>query len=231
MRLQNPHVLCFFALILIRAAPFTTKVKRSLDGDGLWHDLRVPAEELRPANTLTIGQCFNWRQAGADCWVGVLDHDVIAIRCKRRSRLGHRIFVVRNTILGQCRMCAPIMHGGRARSPVCPCGHEPVATTSVVRCLGFVPQCTAAHQPCVRSRASTGKLRPPLSSAASVVSRRKKTTAQTLVPQRLRSRPRSVHTSFWKYRWLLCTKHGRRGTTAWQLLLPIFRECELCGEL
>eukprot|EP00903_Cladosiphon_okamuranus_P011070 g10450.t2 len=61
-------------------ASFTTKAKRLLDGGGVWHDLRVPAEELRPANTLKIGQCFNWRQAGADCWVGVLDRNVIAIR-------------------------------------------------------------------------------------------------------------------------------------------------------
>eukprot|EP00752_Nemacystus_decipiens_P009391 g8394.t1 len=63
-------------------ASFTTRVKTSLDisSDGLWHDLCVPAEELRPAHTLTIGQCFNWRQAGGDCWVGVLDREVIAIR-------------------------------------------------------------------------------------------------------------------------------------------------------
>lgn len=76
-------------LILIRAAP-CTKVKRSLDGGGPWHDLCVPAEELRPENTLTIGQCFNWRQAGADCWVGVLDREVIAIRCEERSRFGRQ---------------------------------------------------------------------------------------------------------------------------------------------
>ncbi|CAM9361973.1 unnamed protein product [Pylaiella littoralis] len=60
-------------------APFTTDVKRSSD-DGLWQDLCIPPEELRPASTLTIGQCFNWRQAGADCWVGVLGREVIAIR-------------------------------------------------------------------------------------------------------------------------------------------------------
>ncbi|CAN0586555.1 unnamed protein product, partial [Ectocarpus sp. 12 AP-2014] len=45
------------------AAPLTSNIKQPLDG--LWHDLCVPPEELRPDSTLTIGQCFNWRQAGA----------------------------------------------------------------------------------------------------------------------------------------------------------------------
>lgn len=52
------------------------------DDDNLngWTDLRVPPEELRPSASLTIGQCFNWRQAAPDCWVGVLGREVVAIR-------------------------------------------------------------------------------------------------------------------------------------------------------
>ena len=47
-----------------------------------WTDLCVPPEELRPAFSLMNGQCFNWRQAAGDCWVGVLGGEVIAIRCE-----------------------------------------------------------------------------------------------------------------------------------------------------
>lgn len=52
-----------------------------------WTDLRVPPEELRPAATLTTGQCFNWRLAAPDCWVGVLGSEVVAIRCARLKYL------------------------------------------------------------------------------------------------------------------------------------------------
>lgn len=79
-----------------RPAPLTTDVKRSSD-DGLWHDLCVPPEELRPASTLTIGQCFNWRQAGADCWVGVLGREIIAIRYRGACSYGHRNVTTRST--------------------------------------------------------------------------------------------------------------------------------------
>jgi len=74
-------------LDLARAASLAAQAKRSVGDDGLWHDLCVPPEELRPANTLTIGQCFNWRQAGADCWVGVVDREVIAIRYREAGMM------------------------------------------------------------------------------------------------------------------------------------------------
>ncbi|CAN0455077.1 unnamed protein product, partial [Ectocarpus sp. 12 AP-2014] len=60
------------------AAPLTANIEQPLDG--LWHDLCVPPEELRPDSTLTIGQCFNWRQAGADCWVGVLGREQFTLQ-------------------------------------------------------------------------------------------------------------------------------------------------------
>lgn len=45
-----------------------------------WTDLKVAPEELRPSFSLSIGQCFNWRQAAPDCWIGVLGRQVVAIR-------------------------------------------------------------------------------------------------------------------------------------------------------
>lgn len=51
------------------------------DSTNGWRDLNVPPEELRPAVSLTIGQCFNWRQATPDVWVGLLGSEVVAIRC------------------------------------------------------------------------------------------------------------------------------------------------------
>lgn len=74
------------------AAPFAAGVKPSVDNlstvdgkgdnDGYdgWTDLRVPPEELRPSASLTIGQCFTWRRAAPNCWVGVLGREVVAIR-------------------------------------------------------------------------------------------------------------------------------------------------------
>lgn len=32
------------------------------EGEGEWVDLEMKPEELRPQFTLTMGQCFNWRQ-------------------------------------------------------------------------------------------------------------------------------------------------------------------------
>ncbi|CAM9490798.1 unnamed protein product [Choristocarpus tenellus] len=45
-----------------------------------WIDLEVPSEELRPEFSLTMGQCFNWRRATVDCWVGVVGSRVLALR-------------------------------------------------------------------------------------------------------------------------------------------------------
>lgn len=50
------------------------------DSTNGWVDLNVPPEELRPAVSLTIGQCFNWRQATPDVWIGVIGSKVVAIR-------------------------------------------------------------------------------------------------------------------------------------------------------
>lgn len=88
-------------LILIRPAPVSAPgnsslpelpdhgVKQEYGGHHEWTDLCVPPEELRPSATLITGQCFNWRQASSDCWVGVLGRDVIAIRCEEAAP-GHR---------------------------------------------------------------------------------------------------------------------------------------------
>ncbi|CAM9302366.1 unnamed protein product, partial [Scytosiphon promiscuus] len=77
-------------------APFTATSK-PLSDEGPWCDLCVPPEELRPASTLTIGQCFNWRQAGPDCWVGVLGREVIAIRQTPDTTLFRSLSVAKKT--------------------------------------------------------------------------------------------------------------------------------------
>ena len=64
--------------------------------DNLWQDLKVPPHELRPSNTLTTGQCFNWMVVYDDTknmdtqsawgthneteWLGPVQNFVLSIR-------------------------------------------------------------------------------------------------------------------------------------------------------
>eukprot|EP00904_Undaria_pinnatifida_P007206 jgi/Undpi1/3615/HiC_scaffold_16.g06986.m1 len=66
-------------------------VKSEYDGHDEWVDLCIPPEELRASASLITGQCFNWRQASSDCWVGVLGRGVVAIRQTERGTLFRRI--------------------------------------------------------------------------------------------------------------------------------------------
>lgn len=45
-----------------------------------WHDLKVPAEELRPNLTLSMGQCFNWNKLCDGIWVGSVGGRALAIQ-------------------------------------------------------------------------------------------------------------------------------------------------------
>jgi len=66
-----------------------TTVAKVLGGTLDWHDLKVPATELRPCATLATGQCFNWRPVqfhdsidndDTVAWVGVVGDRVVALR-------------------------------------------------------------------------------------------------------------------------------------------------------
>eukprot|EP00953_Heterococcus_sp_UTEX-ZZ885_P027563 14770-Heterococcus_DN1.PRE.2 len=45
-----------------------------------WKDLRASPAELRPNNTLQMGQCFNWRRLSDDLWTGVVNKSVVCIK-------------------------------------------------------------------------------------------------------------------------------------------------------
>lgn len=79
--------MCYTSLDPFVGSPTKTESLEGLLPTESWVDLCVQPEELRPAYSLTNGQCFNWRKAGADCWVGVLGREVIAIRCDLPGKL------------------------------------------------------------------------------------------------------------------------------------------------
>lgn len=52
-----------------------------------WVNLQVPADELRPMNTLVTGQCFNWKPLSDTSWAGVVNGKAYAVQQTASSTL------------------------------------------------------------------------------------------------------------------------------------------------